>query len=412
VVLATIPWGPPAERRLTPVATSSLLSAGPALARAAATAIRTLPDGAVCIAEPDATGAISLIRVEAGERTPTVTAAIPPGAQLIDFLGLADGTWVLLETLPGPPDQVRVRAIAADGSARWSHGSTPGTPDALAGLLCDARGARFGVSGVSPRRLVTLDADTGAARGAQPIGDALGAYFMNGAGRVGYLAADGAEAAETAEVVDGAETAEVADGTDDGPVRVWVSLDAREGRRRGVRLHQTSGMESAIGMDAEDRSYWNRFATLLRRNRSGQVDWELEVAQAVVDGDRVWIQQRPEGGRELIALALSADPQAGAAPVTLRLPEDEPDRAWHLAGREPDDIFVLHGTTGANDPGVLARIDARDGRVVDLRPAGQSVWLQWFDLQRPSRAAVTDAGELDIATRGPDGLSVIRITPR
>ena len=113
----------------------------------------------------------------------------------------------------------------------------------------------------------------------------------------------------------------------------------------------------------------------------------------------------------MVALPLAAEPDTAGSAVILNLPDSEPTRAWRLVGRDSEGDFVLHGTTGANDAGVLARIDHR-GRVADLQPAGESVWLEWFDMQRPTGAAVTDAGEVDIATRGPGGLSVIRITPR
>jgi hypothetical protein len=389
-VLTTIPWPRDGERRLEPVSTSSLIDPGHPLARAAHVPMRTLPDGVVCLAEPASTGGgISLIRVPLdGGRRSTALLPGPPGWRLIDFIALQDNGWVVLEAVPGPPDQVRVRRIATDASTAWTNQVNAGTPEALSGLLCAGQGAVFGVTGTAPRRLVRLEADTGATRDALDLRDADGACVMNGAGRLGYLSGN------------------VADGG-----RLWVTVDARTKDREATRLPDGSGMEYAIGLDAAGRSYWHRFATLVCRGRNGEAEWELEVAQAIVDGDRVWVQQRPSGGRQLVALPLAAEPDTAGSAVILNLPDSEPTRAWRLVGRDSEGDFVLHGTTGANDAGVLARIDHR-GRVADLQPAGESVWLEWFDMQRPTGAAVTDAGEVDIATRGPGGLSVIRIRPR
>jgi hypothetical protein len=73
-------------------------------------------------------------------------------------------------------------------------------------------------------------------------------------------------------------------------------------------------------------------------------------------------------------------------------------------------MFVLHGTTDETDPGLLVRTRG-DGTGGESRSAPPSVWLDWFDLQRPRDAAVTDAGEIDLVARAPDGLHLIRITP-
>ena len=43
-------------------------------------------------------------------------------------------------------------------------------------------------------------------------------------------------------------------------------------------------------------------------------------------------------------------------------------------------------------------------------PAAPDVWMHWPDLQTPRGPAVTDAGEIDLATRTPEGLQLIRIT--
>jgi outer membrane protein assembly factor BamB len=313
--------------------------------------MRTLPAGAVCIA--DAAGG-TLIHVDpSGDQHAT---AVPAGGRLLDFLGLGDGTWALLDDGSG------ARRIAHDGTLLWSSDAR------LRGLLCDAEGALFGVSDA---RLVALDAETGAPDELQALDGADGPWFMNGAGRVGYQVESS-----------------------------WVTVDARSGERSEIRLEERSGMDYPIGLDADGRSYWNRFATLRRLAPDGRADWEFEAGQAIVDGDRVWVQQRPAG--ELVALALDAN----ASPIALPLPAGE-ERAWSLVGREPGDSFVLYG----NDTGVLARIGP-NGSVEDISPAGNSVWLDWFEMQRPRGAAVTDAGELDIATRSPDGLHLIRLTPR
>jgi hypothetical protein len=356
-VLATIPWGSPGglERRLEPLSRPSLAPRGAVAVHVAASPTRTLPGGAVCIA-----GGGALFRVDPdGDRRST---ALGRDAPLVDFFGLDDGTWVLLE--PG-----HVHRVAGDGTELWSAAA------ALGGLLCDAGGALFGVTEARPRRLVTIDGETGAADEVQDLDDAEGPCFMNGAGRVGY-------AAETS----------------------WVTVDARTGEVSETRLEEGSGMDHPLGLDAEGRSYWNRFATLRRLTPAGRADWELEAGQAIVDRGRVWIQQRPADG-SLVALA----PDPDAAAIALPTPADGP-RSWTLVGRGPGDSFVLHGSTGVSDSGVLARLGP-DGGVADVTPAGDSVWSEWFEMQRPDGASVTDAGDVDVATRGPDGLHVIRITP-
>lgn len=46
-----------------------------------------------------------------------------------------------------------------------------------------------------------------------------------------------------------------------------------------------------------------------------------------------------------------------------------------------------------------------------IAAAPEDVWLRSFELQVPTGPSVTDAGEIDLVTRAPDALYVVRITP-
>ncbi len=386
-VLATIPWAPagPLPRRLAPLDESSIPSAGPALHHAAPSRVRTLPDGAVCVqSAPDpTTGECVLLRVDAGgvrEPVRVQPSGTGPGWRLIDFLGGADGGWTLLELVPGPPDQVRARRVAADGTMAWRTEATAGSPDALDQLLVEHDGAILAVNGGPPRRVVALEAD-GAAREVQELADATADCFANGRGRVGFVGFDVATHA-----------------------RSWVTVQVETGARSVLELDAGSawGLDLPIGMDGRGRPYGNRYGTLVRFGADGRIDWELEVKDAIVDEGGVWVAQSDASGAGLVALPLSAP---GRPPLRL---DPEGAGAWRLAGSAEPDAFVLH-ELGAR-PAALVTV-AADGSLLDSSDAPPDVWLQWFELQTPSGPSVTDAGEVDLATRGPDGLYLIRVTP-
>jgi hypothetical protein len=386
-LLATIPWAPdgPLPRRLAPLDESSIPSAGPTLQHAAPSKVRTLPDGAVCVqSAPDPTsGECVLLRVGADgvhEPVRVQPSGAGPGWRLIDFLSEADGGWTLLELVPGPPDQVRARRIAADGAKLWRTEANAGSPDALRQLLVDRGGSIFAVSGGPPRRVVALDAD-GEARDVQELADATGDCFANGTGRVGFVAFDVATHA-----------------------RSWVTVEVETGARSVLELDADSawGLDLPLGMDGQGRPYGSRYGTLVRFGADGRVDWELEVKDAIVDENRVWVAQSAASGAGLVALPLSAPDRQ-----PLRL-DPKGAASWRLAGRADPDAFVLH-ELGAS-PGALVTV-AADGSLLDRWDAPSDVWLQWLELQIPSGPSVTDAGEVDLATRGPDGLHLIRVTP-
>jgi hypothetical protein len=320
----------------------------------------------VCLAGgAGADAAFARVDPASGARNQHTLDALPAGWRLIDYLGRADGSWVVVEALPGPPDRVGTRLIAADGAELWRREAGAGEPAALAQLLTDADEALYGVT--SAMALVAISAETGAVEARGELG---GAGFMNGAGTVGHLAE-----------------------------RAWVTLDASSGERRELPLSDASGRDVALGMDAACRPYWSRRTTLWRTGPGGGRDWELEVRNAVLNGDSVWIEQDGLLAREL---------NAHGASVRLQAPPDE-DRTWRLVGRAGAG-FVLHGFTDASDPGVLAAISADSTKSI-VEPAPDDVWVEWWDVQRPSDPCVTDAGEIDLAVRAPDGLHLIRITP-
>jgi hypothetical protein len=386
-VFATIAWAPagPLPRRLAPLDESSIHSDGPALQHAAPSRVRTLPGGAICVqSAPDpASGECVLLRVDTDgvhEPVPVRPSGTGPGWRLIDLLGGANGSWTLIELVPGPPDQVRARRIAADGTTLWRTSATAGSADALGQLLVEHGGAILAVSAGAPRRVVAIESD-GRAREVQALSGATADCFANGRGAVGFVGFD-------------AET----------DARSWVTVQIETAERSVVELQAGAawGLDLPIGMDIHGRPYGNRYGTLVRFDRDGRVDWELEVKDAVVEEDHVWLAQSAQSGGGLVVLPLSAPDRE-----PLRLDPDGA-RSWRLAGRAEPDAFVLH-ELGAH-PAALVTV-AADGSVRNSSDAPPDVWLQSFELQTPTGPSVTDAGEVDLVTRGPDGLHLIRVTP-
>jgi hypothetical protein len=196
-------------------------------------------------------------------------------------------------------------------------------------------------------------------------------------------------------------------GTNPAPVR--CGRTSRTGRwppASPVHGH-ADDRDQLLGIDGEGRPYANRYGTFVRFDAAGRPDWELVVADAVARDDHVWVQTSSGSDEGIVALALS---DAGRA-MHLQPPDIGMPARWRLADVAPgDDAFVLYARPTREDAGVLASIGA-DGTPRGTRPASSDVWLRSFDLQIPQPPAITDAGEIDLATRGPDGLSIVRVTP-
>ena len=383
-VLATIPWAPdgPLPRRLEPVDISSVYEPGLALERVAATRVRTLPDGVVCVVSAPDPGSGGSVAVRAGGAHRQKAVHFGPGDgewpgwRLIDFIAAADGTWTLLELAPGPPDHVRARRIAPDGTTVWRSAAVAGSADALRQLLGTRGDAVLAVTD-GGARLVELDAG-GTVHDVLPLGAAADC-FMNGHQRVGFVGFDPST-----------------------HTRSWVTLDAGSGRRRetGVDPGSAHALDIPLGMDGHDRPYGSRAGALVRFGADGRIDWELEVAQAIVDRGDVWVAQGAPSGEGLLVTSLSAP---GTPAVLI-------EQAGRLTGRGPAGSFVLYERLDRDNAGTLATV-AEDGSPVDTTAAPDDVWLQSFDLQMPRGPAVTDVGEIDLATRGPGALHLIRVTP-
>jgi hypothetical protein len=389
-VLAAIPWAPagPLPRTLEPLEMSSIPRPGPRMNHVAASSVRTLPDGAICMlgASHPSSGEYVALRIDAGGVHQPArlgpSRAHAPGWRLLDFLGGADDSWTLLELAPGPPDQVLVRRIAADGTTLWQSAATAGASDALRGLLGDRAGAVFAVTEGTPPRLVMIDA--GGLTDVLQLSGASGPSFMNGRGRMGFVAHE-----------------------TDSDTRSWVTVDVDTGTRSVLGLDPGSawGLDLPLGMDGQGRPYGNRYGTIVRFDADGQIDWELEVQDLVVNGQEIWVGQSAQDGRGAIALSLSG--RGTRHPRELKPSGDEPSRRWRLVGHAPPESFLLY--SGGDGAGTVATVTA-DGSV-DISPASDDVWLRSFDLQVPSAHSVTDAGEVDLVTRGPDALHVVRVTP-
>jgi hypothetical protein len=241
----------------------------------------------------------------------------------------------------------------------------------------------FAVTEATPPRLVMIDAGGGVADVLELSG-ASGPSFMNGRGRVGF---------------NGSETNSV--------TRSWVTVDVDTGARSVLELDPGSawGLDLPLGMDGQGRPFGNRYGTIVRFDADGRSDWELEVQDVVVNGQDIWVGQSAQGGPGLRALPLSS--RGTRQPRELEPPGDEPSRRWRLARHAEPDSFVLYA--GGDGAGTLATV-AADGSA-DIAPAPDDVWLRSFDLQVPSAPSVTDAGEVDLTTRGPDALHVVRVAP-
>ena len=157
-----------------------------------------------------------------------------------------------------------------------------------------------------------------------------------------------------------------------------------------------------LGMDGAGRPYAELADALLRVGPDGGAQWRLPLGGAVVDGDDVWVAQPAAPGGEVVARSLTGHGTVALAPG---------EGAWRLAGRAGEDGFVLHDPGDHASPGRLVTATA-GGFCSEPVPAPHDVWLQWYDLQPPRGPAVTAAGEIDLAIRGPEALYVVRLTPQ
>lgn len=389
VALAAVGWEPdgPLPRRLEPLDMRSIPSSGPSVDHVAASVARTLPGGAVCLRSPPdpSSGEYVAVRVD-GETQSSLklgpARAHVPGWRVVDAVGGSDGSWTLLELVPGPPDQVLVRRVGPDGDTLWQSSATAGAPDSLRSLLADGAGNVFGVTAGAPPRLVRIDAE-GEISDLLELAGAPGAVFMDGRGRIGF----------------------VADAEDEA--RYWVTIDprTRDSRELSVDWGSQWELDLPLGMGSEGRPYANRYGTIVRLGPDGHVDWELPVQDLVVAGRAVWAASPTQDGTALEVLTLAGD--AVGAIRTLTPPAEDPPRRWRLTGHVPPDSFVLYrGGEGAR---TLVTGAAEDPDKNAAAPA--DVWLHAFELQVPTGPSVTDAGEIDLVTRGPEALYVVRVTP-
>jgi hypothetical protein len=263
--LATIPWAPegPLPRRLVPVRLSSMASESGGPLHPAASRIRTLSGGAVCVLSvpEEGTGRHAALRVEADGSLQAPVWVEPetgePGWEVVDFLGADDGSWTVLELLPGPPDRVQARGIAPDGTTLWREGATAGSPEALRQLV---EGSLLGVTGA--RRLVAIEPG-GAVTDVQEL-ETGGDCFADGQGRLGFAAYN--------------ERTEA---------RSWVTVAVGGGARAVIALDPASAwaLDIPLGMDAHGRPYGNRQGALVRFGADGRIDWEAQADELVTDGE-------------------------------------------------------------------------------------------------------------------------------
>ena len=263
--LATIPWAPegPLPRRLVPVRLSSMAADSGGPLHPAASRVRTLSGGAVCVLSvpEEASGRHAALRVEADGSLREPVWLEPetgePGWEIVDFLGADDGSWTVLELVPGPPDRVQARGIAPDGTSLWREAATAGSSEALRQLL---EGALLGVTGA--RRLVAIEPG-GRVTDVQAL-EAGGDCFADGQGRLGFAAYD--------------ERTEA---------RSWVTLGVGGGAREVIALDPASAwaLDIPLGMDAHGRPYGSRQGALVRFGADGRIDWEAEADELVPDGD-------------------------------------------------------------------------------------------------------------------------------
>jgi hypothetical protein len=263
--LATILWAPngPLPRRLVPERLSSMASESGGPLHPAASRTRTLSGGAVCVlgVPEEGSGRHAAIRVEVdgSVREPVWVAPETdgPGWEIVDFLGADDGSWTVLELVPGPPDRVQVRRIAPDGTTLWREAATAGSPEALRQLL---EGPLLGVTGA--RRLVAIEPG-GRVTDVQAL-EAGGDCFADGQGRLGFAAYD--------------ERTEA---------RSWVTVGVGGGPREVIALDPASAwaLDVPLGMDAQGRPHGYRQGALVRFGADGRIDWEAEADELVPDGD-------------------------------------------------------------------------------------------------------------------------------
>lgn len=257
--LATIPWAPdgPLPRRLVPVRLSSKASESGGPLHPAASRVRTLADGGVCVLSvpEEGSGRHAALRVEADGRV-REPVRVEPGGEIVDFIGADDGGWTVIELIPGPPDQVQARGIAPDGTTLWREGATAGSPEALRQLLEGS----LAVTGA--RRLVAIEPG-GAVTDVQEL-EAGGDCFADGRGRLGFPAYD--------------ERTEA---------RSWVTVGVGGGAREVISLDPASAwaLDVPLGMDAGGRPYGYRQGALVRFGADGRIDWEAQADELVPDGD-------------------------------------------------------------------------------------------------------------------------------
>jgi hypothetical protein len=257
--LATIRWAPdgPLPRRLVPVRLSSMASESGGPLHPAASRVRTLSGGAVCVLSvpEEASGRHAAVRVEAdgSVREPV---RVEPGGEIVDFIGADDGGWTVIELIPGPPDQVQARGIASDGTTLWREAATAGSPEALRQLLEGS----LAVTGA--RRLVAIE-PAGALTDVQEL-EAGGECFADGRGRLGFPAYD--------------ERTEA---------RSWVTVGVGGGAREVISLDPASAwaLDVPLGMDASGRPYGYRQGALVRFGADGRIGWEAQADELVPDGD-------------------------------------------------------------------------------------------------------------------------------
>ena len=167
--------------------------------------------------------------------------------------------------------------------------------------------------------------------------------------------------------------------------RLWHTLDVRTGELETMTFAPELLEPGSAARHRRRRSpYANRYGMLVRFGRRPP-GWELPVAHAITADDEIWIQHDGNGsaarGRRGARCRRVSGGWSAAARRRARPP-------WDGRG-QPHGVDI-----------------AADGA---HRPAGPDVWQHWPDLQIPRGPAVTDAGEIDLAIRTPDGLQLIRI---
>jgi hypothetical protein len=245
-----------------------MAAAHPGPLHPAASRVRTLSRGAVCVLSvpEEGSGRHAALRVEADGSLREPVWVEPetgePGWEIVDFLGAYDGGWTVLELIPGPPDRVQVRGISADGTTLWREAATAGSPETLRQLV------EGGLAVTGARRVVAIEPG-GALTEVQEL-EPGGDCFANGQGRLGFAGYD--------------EPTEA---------RSWVTVAVGGGAREVIAIDPASAwaLDVPLGMDAHGRPYGNRQGTLVRFGAGGGIEWEVRADQVVTDGDL----QNPRG---------------------------------------------------------------------------------------------------------------------